>query len=201
MQWIVKSQHSTTQIFLRQRLISVYQSFSCIIYCRSIPYKAKFLSWNGAWVETGRSHGESEGVNFSWGFSYCVHFAPCGLPLFQLRRFAAYRTFYDSRTNNSRPQHPMSQQQTHQRVPFSRGSADWSADAYWWRVGPAAARPSAGRKCLAAEWWSAKWRPAIPAAWRWSFCAQRQAARPAGCWARRTLPGRCRHCRHCRCPR
>ena len=43
------------------------------------------------WVETvselkqGRSHGESEGTNFAWGFSHCARFPPCGLPLFQLR--------------------------------------------------------------------------------------------------------------------
>ena len=34
------------------------------------------------------SHGDSKGANFSWGFSYFAHFAPCDLPLFQRRRLA-----------------------------------------------------------------------------------------------------------------
>ena len=48
-------------------------------------HRSKFLVPE---LEQGRSHGESEGAKFSCGFSYRDHFAPYGLPLFQLRRFA-----------------------------------------------------------------------------------------------------------------
>ena len=48
-------------------------------------YKAKPLSWNGTWVETGAFPWRVGGNKFFLRFPIPCPFCPCGLPLFQLR--------------------------------------------------------------------------------------------------------------------
>ena len=50
-----------------------------------VPALKRYLSRN-----RGVPMASRRGQTFSCGFSYCAHFAPCGVPLFQLRLSALY---------------------------------------------------------------------------------------------------------------
>ena len=60
---------------------------------RKKNYTAKSLSQNSTWIETGAFPWRVGGGKFCLQSSYCAYFAPCGLPLFQLRYRSNPRTF------------------------------------------------------------------------------------------------------------